>query len=178
MGELINIGSTNLNKGEIRDGKSLKGWDSVSDCTGEDCGLKNKCKYIHKGKCSVQMAYMKNFCDTIFTAYKYMNEYALFKVGMHLMPLYSHLCKLKMVEASISDPVNMTAKGLVQIHPIYKEIRETLKSILMVSRDLHLFINGTIIDPEFTLDDHDDVNGSRNHYKKISEETDRRKLTR
>jgi hypothetical protein len=82
------------------------------------------------------------------------------------------------VEASISDPVNTTAKGLVQIHPIYKEIRETLKSILMISRDLHLFVNNVIIDPEFTLDDRDDVNGSRNHYKQISLETNRSKLTR
>jgi hypothetical protein len=178
MGSLINIGSANLNKGEIREGMVLKGWDSVSDCTDSDCLLVSKCNYVHKGKCGVQVAYIKNFCDTIFNTYKYLDSNCLFKVGMHLMPLYSHLCKLKIVEASISDPINTTAKGLIQVHPIYKEIRETLKAILMVSRDMDLFAHGVIPDIDIDLDDSDDVHGSRNHYKKISEETDRRTLVR
>lgn len=172
MGKLINIGNTNLDKGKVRDDMVLKAWDSVTDCNGEECPLHGKCNHLKAGKCSVQLAYINNLCDNVLVTYKHMDKVALFKFGMHLLPLYSYLCKMKIVEAGIRDMVNITPKGMVQIHPIYKEIRETLKTILTVGRDIELFINGVPADPG--IDFGDESNGSKEHYKRISEMTERR----
>jgi hypothetical protein len=176
MGNLINIGSTSLDKGKIKDGLSLMGWDSVDNCSGEDCSLYDRCKHIKSGKCAVQVAYINNMCETMIEVYKHMDEGSLFKVGMHLMPLYSYLCKMKIVEAGVRDMVNITNKGIVQIHPIYKEIRETLKTILRIGRDLDLFYRG--VPQEGEIDLGDENNGSRDHYKRISELPERKKVVR
>jgi hypothetical protein len=178
--ELTNIGTATIDKGVVRDGIKLTGWDSVSICTGAECPLEHKCKYLKKGKCGVQLDYMQNFCNVILKTYRYLDEGALFKVGMHLMPLYSYLCKLKIVEASLTNLTNVTAKGIVQIHPIYKEIRETLKCIVTMCRDLEIFVDGGIpnedIEPVPTAVDMS--NGDPTYYKKMSEVVSRKRLIR
>jgi hypothetical protein len=175
--DLINVGTTNLNKGELRPNVTLKAWDSVSVCTDKECPLHNKCNYLKRGKCGVQVDYLRTFSDTMLSMYKYLDEGSLFKIGMHLMPLYSYLCKLKIVEASLNGVINTTSKGIIQIHPIYKEIRETLKAIMMVGRDLDLYVNGEVNAPDINLGKKDQL-GDPEHYKNISVLADRKRIVR
>jgi hypothetical protein len=173
--EMENVGLATINKGLV-DGKRFVGWDSVSDCTGNKCPLTLKCKYTKKGKCGVQVDYMRHFADTIVNYYKFLDEMSRFKIGMHLMPLYSYLCKLKIVEASLDRVDNITSKGIVQIHPIYKEIRETLKAIISMCRDLDIFMEGGLdrnIETEPSSTD-----GDPGYYQQMCKETPRKRIIR
>jgi len=63
-----------------------------------------------------------------------------YQVGMHLLPLYKVLCRLKMEEILIrsQDVVLENARGVRYINPVYKEIRETIKLIQAMWRDIGL----------------------------------------
>ncbi|MCP3681909.1 MAG: hypothetical protein GY861_04390 [bacterium] len=74
----------------------------------------------------------KNFSDVL-------DEPMLYQIGIHLMPLYKNLCKLKIEELGVKQAVTMNTKsGRDQINPIYKEIREHIKIIQMMWRDIGL----------------------------------------
>jgi hypothetical protein len=66
------------------------------------------------------------------------DETLLFKVGMHILPLYKTLCKLKMDELSTVHPIFVTHRGDRKADPVYKEIRETIKMINMAWKDIGL----------------------------------------
>ena len=57
---------------------------------------------------------------------------------MHLMPLYKTLCKLKMEELAVTQPVFATIRGDRKADPVYREIRETMKIIMACWKDLGL----------------------------------------
>ena len=112
-------------------------WSSVSDCQ-DGCPLHDRCVHAGIGKCEVQKEYMSNVATTIFRNYgDKIPEPILFRVGMHMIPLYTMLCQLQLQAHGI-EIVNV-GKNKIYIHPIMKEIRETIKILegLWKTLDLH-----------------------------------------
>lgn len=86
-------------------------------------------------------AYISSVSDMIHRCYHdqlQADEQLLFRVGMHLIPLYKTLCKLKMEELGVTDPVFLTIRGDRKPDPVYREIRETIKLIMLCWKDLGL----------------------------------------
>ena len=149
--ELKKYDLLDLNKGEIRKGQSLFAWDAVQDChTG--CKIFSRCKYNSRAsnkrdtKCEAQLDYLQVLMETIASSYRYLDALALFQIGMEIIPLYSNLFRLKLVEVGLVDIVTETRKG-PQIHPVYKEIRQTLFAIHLAWRSLSL--SPSIMEPAF-----------------------------
>ena len=149
----LNIGSLTLEKGLVRRDVKMFAWDGIQECTGGlhvvdsehpnpfACPVSHLCSYIKRGKCAVQVKYLEALYSSVLGTYSYLDEAMLFKIGMQIIPLYVQLVKLQIVELSLHTPVYETDKGAVMIHPVYKEIRETLKAIHVMWKDLDLSFN-------------------------------------
>jgi hypothetical protein len=178
-----NVGELALDKGQIANRKmSLFALDTVQDCDHNRCPIEEKCSYQKFGKCSVQMKYLEALYGAILGTYgKYLDEAMLFKIGMQIVPLYVMLVKMQMVEMSLDGPTYETEKGAVLAHPIYKEIRETLKTIHTMWKDLDLsFSFGQKPDPgggtpTVPGDTGDVERGDPTYYERISKENVSRK---
>lgn len=128
------IGNLELDKGLVRKDISMYAWDGIRECTNLDCPVVNQCKYLHRGKCAVQVQYITALYNAILGTYSYLDESLLFKIGTEIVPLYVHLIRLQIVELSLATPV---LQGMsVSIHPVYKEIRATLTTINMMWKAL------------------------------------------
>lgn len=181
----ITIGSNTLQKGEVREGKQLVAWDCVQECDLERCPINETCTYRHlaiknDGKCSLQIQYLQAFTDMVFSTYRCMTEDDMFKVGMHLVPLYSQLCRQKIVELSVKSVTYEDNKGVTRIHPIYKEMRDTMKTISTIWKDLGV-IGGP--NPALPLNGNGTVGragyGDPTHYANISKnDNDKKGLIR
>lgn len=171
--ELRNVGTLNLEKGDIREGHKLFAWDGIQDCSQEDCAVYSKCNNsLHKGKCAVHVNYLKTLCNTIVSTYKYLDEMQYFKIGMQIIPLYSHLLRLKLLEMSVVDVVYVNNKGVKFIHPVYKEIRQTLSTIHLMWKDLEVNPGiPNIPNPSERLSvelEEDNINGDPDYYDKLT----------
>ena len=137
------FGRLNVRRGRLTkpDGAlmSLNSWDVIPFCTDSECPAFKLCdlnpnqKPLPKGdeaRCAVMIQYLRATADMIFKNFsEYMEEHELFKVGMHLMPLYRMLARLNLEEAGLRRSVGVTDRGTRKADPVYKEIRETIKSI-------------------------------------------------
>ena len=136
------LGDMGVQKGRMTNDKGtfrVWTWDAVQDCQGEECPAFNVCYMVKTGKCKVQKQYMRSIFDLIMHNFgKNIDEVTMYKVGMHLIPLYRILFRLKIEELSLLRPTVKGKGGAEMIHPIYKEIRETLKSIELVWKSLGL----------------------------------------
>ena len=187
MNELITkLGSLDLDKGDIRDGHKLIIWDAVQDCIQKACPIYSKCDYPKKDKCTVQVRYIETLILTVKNTYKYLDDVQLAKVGLHLIPLYSHLVRLKIIEMSIptNEIIQVTKKGKYA-HPVFKEIRQTLHEINMMWKDITIApLNAQPPDPtdvekEIVGDDPRLVDGDPLYYKRMAAQgTLRKKVIR
>ena len=175
----LTIGDLNLAKGTVRTGVTLFAWDGVQECNHEICPVSEMCSYIKRGKCAVQMDYLKTLYNAILNTYPYLDNVMLFKIGMQVIPLYVMLVKMQMVELSLDGPTYTTEKGAILPHPIYKEIRETLKAIHTMWKDLGLSFqfgkNPELRNPPNTTgaieaSTGDNERGDPTYYKRISED--------
>jgi hypothetical protein len=133
-------GNMQIVKSKAR-GLQLYSWGAVSPCCGEDCPAFESCPFEKRGKCKVEAQYLENTEIMIFTNFgPALNETQIFRIGMHLMPIYKTLCKLKIYEQSIGTNDLMTEddKGRRKVDPIFKELRETYKTLKMVWEDIGL----------------------------------------
>lgn len=135
--EDINISNDSMNKGLVREGHELMAWDCIQTCH-QRCPIHSICTYKNttSSKCALQINYLENLTKTIFKTYRYCNDEIMFKIGMHLVPLYSQLCRQKIVEKAVEELAYEDNKGVTRIHPIYKEIRETLKVITVIWKEM------------------------------------------
>lgn len=132
------IGNLELDKGIVRKGVSLYAWDGIRECTNLECPVVDQCKYVHCGKCAVQVEYIQTLYNTILNTYSYLDETMLFKIGMEIVPLYVHLIRLQIIELSLNTPIVFSEKGNIGIHPVYREIRETMKAIGSMWKNLEI----------------------------------------
>lgn len=133
-----NAGEMVLSKGAVRDNVTFFCFDSVRDCNEDQCRLSDKCQYPKEGKCGVLMQYLDCLYKAILGTYRYLDEAMLFKIGMQIVPLYLMLAKMQMAEMELTSITYVTEKGSVAAEPIYKEIRETMKAIHTMWKDLDL----------------------------------------
>lgn len=132
------VGDSQLEKGEVREGITLYAWDSIPRCTSGECPVHVSCVYEKEGKCGVLSDYLQTFYKAVLGTYRYMDETMLFKVGMQIVPIYLHLAKFQLIELSLQSPMTLDSKGNEIIHPVYKGIRDTMKTINSLWKDLGL----------------------------------------
>ncbi len=131
----------------------LLAWDFAIPCTYETCPLYQKCTYVTQwmmrkdelgepgrtDQCRMQQRYIKSiiysFVEKMTNAKKTEQENVI-KLGFHLIPLYSQLFKFKMHEYGNKEIVMWTSRGDSKINPVYKEIREIIKTITSVWKDI------------------------------------------
>jgi len=106
-------------------------WNAVQQCDPEMCGCTGICPNPDETKpCSILSAYMGNVYDMMIRTYKgSMTEDTAFRIGMHLVPLYKILCRLKMQEFEERGVMVMSGKGDRKVNPIFDEIRKTITLI-------------------------------------------------
>jgi len=107
-------------------------WDNIMPCNNR-CMVSDSCSSLNKSDKCVKMAeYFSHVLDSALSVYgSYMNEKIMVQIGLHLMPMYSQLFKLKLLESTVTvnRMIKVNKQGVRTMHPIYKEIRETVKSI-------------------------------------------------
>jgi len=127
--------SRGLHKGE----KALFSWDITMDCTDTLCPATSLCEYEREGKCKAMTLYLKGVTNVIIGGHiDDLSEAQLYRVGMHLMPLYRTLIKMKIEELGVGRVVSSDDKGKFFSHPIYKEMREQIKLIEMMWKTIGL----------------------------------------
>jgi hypothetical protein len=171
------ISNASLNKGLVREDKQLVAWDCIQDCVPERCPIGTRCTYKHHSdpKCAVQTEYLQTFVDTIFRTYRYMDEAEMYKIGMHLVPLYSQLCRLKIVELGVGAVTYEDLRGVTKIHPIFKEIRDTLRVISSLWRDIGFTGPNAPALPGDVFAGGREGFGDPGHYARISQDSDNKR---
>lgn len=113
--------------------KSIFSWDAVPNCIEMDCPAYDVCNFnqYQDSKCGAILQYAKGVQDLMFKNFvERMDEPSLFRIGMHLSPLYIMLAKFKITELGVRHVMESNPKtGMRSINPIYREIRETIKMI-------------------------------------------------
>lgn len=134
------VGDIGARKGMVDAKKILLTWDAIPPCQDEQCPAHHMCgRYQHKGKCTVMLSYMKGIGTVLLREYKdVMTDEDLIKIGLHLLPLYRNLCKLKIEELGVRRVLNTNMQGNYVVNPIYREIRDTIKTIETVWKNLAL----------------------------------------
>lgn len=180
--EILNIDMNNhsLCKGEVREGMNLIAWDSIQVCRPEGCpiGAAGICMYAEDSRdapCRVQTEYLQSFVAVVFRTYKSLDEADTYRIGMHLVPLYSQLCRMKLVEKSIEQVLYYDKHGNPGVHPIYKEIRDTIKVISNLWKDIGMRAGppgAGELTPQFGPGK--SGFGDPNHYNNISQGTEKK----
>jgi len=136
---------------------SLTAWVSIPNCFPDTCRIVNLCVYRKTTnpekpiRCGTVRSYMSSVGAMVHRCFQdqlQSDEYMLFKVGMHLMPLYLTLCKLKIEELAVEHAVEVTHRGDRKADPVYKEIRETIKMINLAWKDVGLRKPSDPIEPK------------------------------
>lgn len=157
---------------------TLYAWDATPICLGARCPVFALCHYETKQrveqegatiKCTVMVNYLKGCIDVVMDNFgDKLDEGTMFRVGMHLIPLYKILCRLKIEELAVERGVSVSARGMVQISPIYREMRETIKTIDAMWEKLGLTLTPTSRAMPNTVDLGGGVEGS--YYDKMEAE--------
>ena len=172
---------------------SLAVWDAVGPCTGNEdadedrCPLHLDCPYLmmtnpnllnlstggrtDPDKCVLQAKYLDYvYKSLVLDNQKNLDQHQVDSIGLHLVPLYGHLIKFKMVEFVLGNNTMLTGgKGAKCVHPIYKEIRETLKTICTMWHDIGIRsakLPASAAHPDF---ESLMLNGDPNYYQELCE---------
>jgi len=136
----VKLGKMDIVKG-VKHGMVNYAWDVVQKCQGVDCPAHEMCPYIEvlavEDECKVMKRYMRSVSLVMYEAQsKNITAAQRYQIGMHIIPLYKTLCKMKIAELGIGSVTQMTSRGTLQIHPIYKEMREIIKVIDQVWKSI------------------------------------------
>ncbi len=129
------IGAMTLTKGPFK-GKTLISWDAVMDCT-EDCPINDRCPYDRTRRlCELRRRYLESVLISVENGLKgeAIDDLDIVQVGLLLVPLFSQLVTFKIKAHSLGDQI-MYGKG---VHPVYKEIRQCIRSISDIIGDLKM----------------------------------------
>jgi hypothetical protein len=138
-------------KGYYRGSIKMVAWSAVHLCQKRRCPAYDACKFQKSGRCALMMSYLGAFSEMIHAEFGEeivkRGERFLYQIGMHLIPLYRILCKLKIAEFGVVSPTFTTDKGVIKPHPIFREIRDTIRAISMMWERLGLNVDSKVIDP-------------------------------
>jgi len=119
------LGNLGIHKGRMDD-VSITMWDAVPQCDPQSCALAETCPYQKVGRCTLRVKYLANIFESIRSVPENMDPMTILKIGMHIIPLYSQLCRFKMEEYNCATMMT-DSKGNQKVNPIFREIRETIK---------------------------------------------------
>lgn len=115
-----------------RRGFELAVWDYVRPCIGERCPIWDCCPYRSlETPCEMEKEYIEYVVKIVYQLLQEdkITKHGAMLIGYHIIPLYKHLFKFKIYEMALETPFDTRSKKTT-IHPIYKEIRNTIASIL------------------------------------------------
>ena len=115
---------------EVVNRLSLYSWDVVQECSIKQCPAYVSCPLDKAGKCGVMMQYLRATSAMFFNNFAHkLGESEFYRIGMHMMPLYRMLCKLKIAEVGAVKVVISGVGGRKYINPRFREVRDTIKLI-------------------------------------------------
>lgn len=134
------IGDVKVRRGTVsdEDGENellYYSWDFIHDCLQSECPGFDACTYTCKeskttAKCPVSTQYLKAITTVIHLELRSkMNQIQLMKVGLHLMPLYAIMSRLLIEEMGVKKVSTQNVARTVRVHPVFKEIRDTMSAI-------------------------------------------------
>jgi hypothetical protein len=133
------FGTLTISRGQHKGEKALFSWDITADCTGETCPAFGICEYEKVGKCKAMTLYLKGVTNVVIGEHlDDLTEAQLFRIGMHMVPLYRTLVKMKIEELGVTRIISSDDKGKLSAHPIYKEMREQIKLIELMWKTIGL----------------------------------------
>ena len=109
---------------------TLYSWDVVPFCQFTKCPAFKYCDY-NKGidiKCAAHITYMKHVLQILVFNNPMIDDMVVFRIGSELMPLYSMLFTFFLNQLGVEDSF-WIKNNKPYVHPVYKEIRETIKLI-------------------------------------------------
>ena len=160
-------------------------FDAVDYCIGARCRAFDYCPYekpkvsektgeVIRRRCQFQQNYLRGVSLMIWrNYYETITEIELFHVGMELMPLYKNLAKLNLREMAVEDVVYTDDKGIMRSHPVYKEIRDTIRQISMLWKSL-----GLQEVPEGPSEEQLFANGNPDYYDNLEKSHEKEKADR
>jgi hypothetical protein len=109
-------------------------WNTLTPCMNEECPIYDDCPHEEKkkrgGKCKVEQGYINSTAAMVYRTFRdRFTEDQFFIVGMHILPMYRHLCRMKIWEWAVREVMYEDEKGRRHLNPIYREIREQIKAI-------------------------------------------------
>ena len=134
------LGTMYVTKGSDTTGmKQIITWEVIKFCSGERCPAFALCGYEKVGKCKVEGTYLRSIAQILHRNFiDVLDEPTLTRVGMHLMPIYQNLCRLKISELGVDNPGEADDNGRALINPVYTEIWEHIKLLEQTWRSLGL----------------------------------------
>lgn len=136
----LKLGTLAVQRGNNNEGEMTYCWDVGQTCMHQACPAINECHYeehIPKdGKCKVLRGYLRSAAVILYETQVGLSAAQRYQIGMHLIPLYKTLCKMKIEEAGIVRVLNTNDRGTIQVNPLYREIRDTIKVIDAVWRSI------------------------------------------
>ena len=134
------IGDMTLYKGKLGDVQLIM-WDALPECVGPDeegrggCPIYEECPYEKKRiKCEMRRRYLESVMVSLEAGIKKKDEMGALTVGLLLAPLFQSLISFKIYQHSLQHQVMLRTK----VHPIHKEIRQVIKEISSLLKDLGL----------------------------------------
>lgn len=117
------------------DGIPLVLWNAVQDCH-EDCPIYSECPYDHSNKCELRKKYIRSVVNSLEKGIKEKDEIVNMKIGLMLVPLFNQLVTFKLIaHAQIGNEMFISSKK-IQINPVFKEIRDIMKDINGLMKEL------------------------------------------
>ncbi len=127
------IGDMTLYKGKLGDVQLIM-WDALPDCS-EECSIYDECPYEkRRKKCEMRRRYLESVMASLEAGVKKKDEISSLTIGLLVAPLFQSLISFKIYQHSLGHDVMLRTK----VHPIYKEIRQVIKEISSLLKDLGL----------------------------------------
>lgn len=133
-----------LQKGTIN-GKQLRFLGHVNECYGEDCPAYELCSFRPKKdgrKCAVVDGFIKSIYQGLVDPTEglgdSLSQMQLDRVGLHLVPLYQQLIRFCLGTYTLKDTTYVEKSGKINVHPLFKEIREVQSCIAKEIKEIGL----------------------------------------
>lgn len=98
----------------------------------------SKVKVVREGGCWLVYHYLESIANEVRSCYPQLTPDQTLKVGSLLLPQYRVLCRLQIEEMGLRRLVIENARGGLKVNPLYSEIRETMKLISRLWREIGL----------------------------------------
>ena len=125
------------------DGRKILRWDPATRCS-DDCCIRDDCPYVKAKKCTLELTYMNGIFNNLIDPTNVggiadqMNDIELQRVGIHLIPLYHQLIRMKKEAYAVKEMTHVNKQGSIKVNPVFAEIREIIRCIAKEMSDLKI----------------------------------------